>query len=77
MTRVSAAVLRAARAYTDLSQEALAKRAGMAKRTVFRRENLGARQDIILEKILAVLREEGVTLVFDDHGAVRGLQFRQ
>lgn len=76
MTRVPAAVLRAARAYTDLSQETLAKRAGVATRTVFKREKQGAqRDDPILEKILAVLRENGVTLDFGDDGAVRGLLF--
>ena len=58
-------IARAARAYTRLGHIELAEKAGVTSRTIYKLEKDGRVTPGSLDKILKVLRENGVTLVAD------------
>ncbi|EKS34523.1 MAG: helix-turn-helix transcriptional regulator [Bradyrhizobium sp.] len=69
--------IRAARAWVGLSQEQLAKEAGVAKRTVIRLENSEEpRTDRIVEKLRSALERHGIEFLFEGHQGV-GLRYRE
>ena len=69
-------IARAARAYTGLGHIALAERANVASRTIYKLEKDGRVTRETLEKILGVLREQGVMLIRDEAtDQVCGLRF--
>ncbi len=69
--------IRAARAWIGLSQEALAKEAGIAKRTVIRLENSEEpRSERIVEKLRSALEKHGIEFLFEGEEGV-GLRFRR
>lgn len=69
-------IARAARAYTGLAHIALAKKANVASRTVYKLEKDGRVTRESLQRILAVLQNHGVSFIRDDvMGHVCGLRF--
>lgn len=69
--------IRAARAWIGLSQEALAKEAGVAKRTVIRLENSEEpRSERIVEKLRTALEKHGIEFLFEGTRGV-GLRYRE
>lgn len=69
--------IRAARAWIGLSQEALAKEAGVAKRTVIRLENSEEpRSERIVEKLRTALERHGIDFLFEGDQGV-GLRYRE
>ncbi|MDX1009352.1 hypothetical protein GOE08_21090 [Sinorhizobium medicae] len=69
-------IARAARAYTGLSHVELGKCAGVSSRTVFKLEKDGKVTRESLQKVLAVFKHAGVIMLYDDHGAIKGMEFR-
>ncbi|MDG3576830.1 helix-turn-helix transcriptional regulator [Rhizobium sp. YJ-22] len=70
------AIARAARAYTGLGHIALAQKANVASRTIYKLEKDGRVTKETLEKILQVLFENGVSLIRDEaSGQICGLRF--
>lgn len=70
------AIARAARAYTRLGQEELAKEAGVATRTVYKIEQDGNVTRESRGRIIEALRRFGVTMLYDDGGVIDGIRFR-
>ena len=69
--------IRAARAWIGLSQEALAKEAGVAKRTVIRLENSEEpRSERIVEKLRTALERHGIDFLFEGDLGV-GRRYRE
>lgn len=71
------ALARAARAYTGLSQIWLAKKAGVASRTVHKLEMDGKVTEQSLNKILEVFGRFGIEMVYDERGIVTAMTLRQ
>ncbi|MDM7980193.1 MAG: helix-turn-helix domain-containing protein [Rhizobium sp.] len=69
-------IARAARAYTRLGHIELAEKAGVTSRTVYKLEKDGRVTPASLDKIMKVLRVNGVTLILDEStNEVCGLKF--
>ncbi len=69
-------VARAARAYTGLTHVELGKCAGVSSRTVFKLEKDGKVNRESLQKVLAVFEYAGVIMLYDNEGAIVGMEFR-
>ena len=70
-------IARAARAYTGLTQKELAERAGLASKTVNKSEKDGRSEPATVAKLLVVLEGHGVIMLYDDQGAIKGMEFKQ
>lgn len=68
---------RAARAYTGLKQIWLAKKAGVASRTVHKLENDGKVTVQSLDKILEVFSRFGIEMLYDERGIVTAMIIRR
>ncbi|UIK00443.1 helix-turn-helix domain-containing protein [Rhizobium leguminosarum] len=73
--RVHPGIARAARAFLDLTQQAVAAEAGVARRTVHGLETKGSPTDENLAKILKVFEARGVLIVFDNNGRADKIDF--
>ncbi|MGO6736521.1 helix-turn-helix domain-containing protein [Rhizobium ruizarguesonis] len=68
-------IARAARAYTGLTHAQLGQAAGVASRTIFKLEKDGKITDESLARIVAVFGHSGIVLLYDEGGAVMGMEF--
>lgn len=75
MILLKPSIARAARAYTGLTQIALARSAGVATRTIFKLEDDGGITPDSMDKISDALGRHGVAMLRDARGKVYGLTF--